>query len=657
LISDDLIEEIRSRADLVEIVSEHTRLRRSGKTFRGPCPLHGGKGPNFSVDPTRDLFKCFVCGEGGNVYGFAMKQLGMTYPEAIRWVAGRVGIEIPEERRWEEAEEEPFARLYEANAFAAEWFRERLLDPEEGLVARNYLDGRGITPEVRERFGIGWAPESWSSFADSARTHGINRDVLLQLGLLKEGKREGDVPYDAFRGRVIFPILSLSGKVVGFGGRVIGRVDEHVPKYLNSPESPVYRKGEMLYGLRWSKGPIRKEKTALVVEGYMDYVSLAAGGVENIVAPLGTAMTAEQAELIARYAERIILLYDSDQAGLKATFRSGDELLRTGVEVLVATLPEGEDPDSLIRSGGAPALRAHLDNAVDLLDRKIGILEKGRYFSSIAGQRRAVDSLLPTVRATSDEVLRALYIRRIAERTGVAAEVISNEVGAPPAPGSESGPDRAGSDHRGTGEPRRQGGRWRGSAEGGRDQSFSGGQNSGATGARGRPSRGERADAVRLGPERNVVLLLLRDEHFVERAASRLGPDDFRDATWREVYAEILRVHAEGARDDGASSLEALLRALNETDALCAQELLDDPEGENLTHPERFFEENIREIEIRNTGITRLAEFTGEIEKSRGDEAAELLRRKLDLRREMEQKGEVLKMNPTRNSGWERSDG
>lgn len=640
-IPDSLVDEIRARADLVEIVSEHTRLRRSGKTFRGPCPLHGGEGPNFSVDPAREIFKCFVCGESGNVYSFVMKHLGMTFPEAVRWTAARVGIEIPEERRRDEPEEDPWAELHEANAFATEWFRAQLLDPEIGLEARNYLDGRGITPEVRERFGIGWAPETWSAFADSAKTHGIRRETLVQLGLLKESRDGGREPYDAFRGRIIFPILSLSGKVLGFGGRVIGRVDEHVPKYLNSPESPIYHKGETLFGLRWSRGAIRKERTALIVEGYVDYVSLAAHGIENAVAPLGTAMTAEQAELIARYAERVILLYDSDTAGLKATFRSGDELLRTGVEVLVTTLPAGEDPDSLVRKGGAQALRKHLDDAVDLLERKIQILERRDYFSSIAGQRRAVDALLPTVRATADEVLRGLYVKRIADRTGIATEVLEREAGVgtePRRPGTREGPprrERSGTDAGFANQP----GEVRGSSRGGRYD---------------RPHRDPGRDAAtRLGPERNLVLLLLRDEHWVEKAAERLGPEELRDPVYREIYAEILRVHAEGPREDGATPLQALLGALDPEYAVRAQELVSDPEGENLEHPARFFDENVREIEVRNGDIALLAEFTGEIERSDAETAAELLRRKLDLRRAMEKKGEMLKRNPTRHGGRE----
>jgi DNA primase len=614
-IPDALIEEVRGRADLVEIVAEHTRLKRSGKTFRGPCPLHGGEGPNFSVDPARNIYKCFVCGEGGDVFSFPMKYFGMGFTEAVRWVAERVGVEIPDVDR-HRPEEDPNAELHQANAFAAEFFRQQLLEPEVGLAAREYLAGRGITPAACERFGLGWGPEGWSGLADAARAHGMDREVLLQLGLLKTSSKSGRDPYDAFRGRVVFPIEALSGTVVAFGGRVIGPVEEHVPKYLNSPESAVYHKGEILYGMRWSRGAIRKEEVALVVEGYMDYVSLAAHGVENVVAPLGTAFTQQQAELVARYASRIILLFDSDPAGLKATFRAGDELLRAGVEVLVATLPEGEDPDSLVRKGGATLIRRYLHDAVDVLERKIQILERRDYFSSIAGKRRAVDALLPTVRAAADEVLRGLYIARIAERTGVPRDTLEHEV------------QSAGRDSRG-----RPGSRSPSS------QSADGSRRSGGD------RRAAPAQVPRLGPERNLVLLLLRDEQWVERAAERLGAEDFRDPVYREIYTELLNLHAEGGRGEGID----WMHGLSDLVAARAQELLVDPEGWNLANPNRFFEENARDIELRNQR-ERLAAIDAELQKAAGERQGELLREKETLRREMQRSGAILNLGRGRRA-------
>ena len=575
-IPDQLVEEIRERADIVEIISEHTRLKRSGRTFRGPCPLHGGEGPNFSVDPVKGFYKCFVCGEGGSVYTFAQKHLGMTYPEAIRWVAARVGIEIPD--REERPQEDPNRRYHEVNAFAADFFRKQLWEGDEGRQAREYLERRGITKAAAERFGLGWAPEAWTAFGDAARRHGIPDALLLELGLVKEGKT-GREPYDAFRGRVIFPIEDLSGRVVAFGGRILGSAEDHVPKYLNSPETPVYHKGNTLYGLAWSKGAVRREETVLVVEGYMDYVSLASHGVENVVAPLGTAMTEEQADLIARYTSRAILLYDSDRAGLKATFRSGDALLRAGVEVLVATLPEGEDPDSLVRSQGPAALRKYLGDAVDVLERKIQILERKDYFSSIRGTRMAVDSLLPTVRAASDEVTRGVYVGRIAEKTGVPRETLEKEVAETLA--RESRQARAAERRHEQGQQTQR--------------------------------RAREADAhasgMQVNPERILLLLMLADDSWVERAAQSLGPQDFQLAAFQQVYAGLLAAEGRDPHDP-----EWIENFPPETRPL-VEELRGTPEARTLVPADRFFEGSLHLIRARAIQA-RLREVQREIDQA-----------------------------------------
>lgn len=558
-IPDSLVEEVRARADLVEMVAEHTRLKRSGRTFRGPCPLHGGEGPNFSVDPARGLFKCFVCGEAGDVFSFPMKHLGMDFLEAVRFVAARVGVEIPEPGQAKEAPD-PHAKLHEANAFAASWFRQRLLDDDEAAPARDYLVKRGVSVEAAQRFGLGWAPEAWTALGDAARVHGISNETLLALGLVKQSTKGGREPYDAFRGRLVFPIEDLGGKVIAFGGRILGEAEPHIPKYLNSPESPVYHKGDVLYGLGWSRGAIRRAEAALVVEGYMDYVALAAHGVENVVAPLGTAMTARQAELIARYAQRSVLLYDSDSAGLKATFRSGDELLRAGVEVLIATLPEGEDPDSLVRQKGSKALAKIVDDAVDVLERKIQILERRDYFGSISGTRRAVDALLPTVRAASDELLRGVYLSRIAEKTGIPRETLEREVAEAPARDTRSA---------GTSDRRRR-------SEGRRANDFA-------------PPAPPRA----MGPERNLLLLLLRDESWIERAVREVGPDDLSDPVYRRIFQGLIDTEGERGPDG------AWLAAFPSEVLPVVEELRGDPEAENIESPERFFEASVQRILAR----------------------------------------------------------
>ena len=590
-ISDAIVEEVRQRADLVEMVTEHTRLKRTGRTWRGPCPLHGGQGPNFSVDPARNLFKCFTCGESGDVFSFPMKMLGMGFLDAVRFVAGRCGVDIPEDEPDEERVD-PNAPLHEANAFAADWFRRQLLG-DGGARARQYLERRGIDADTAEKFGLGWAPESWNALSEAAARQGVSAEVLLLLGLVKAPTRGRD-PYDAFRGRLIFPIEDVGGRVVAFGGRVIGDVADHVPKYLNSPESPVYHKGDLLYGLSWSRGAIRRAETALVVEGYVDFVSLAAHGVENAVAPLGTAMTPKQAELVARYAKRVILLYDSDTAGLKATFRSGDELLRAGVEVLVASLPDGEDPDSLIRAHGAAGLQGYLRDAVDILERKIRILERRDHFGSIAGIRRAVDALLPTVRAASDEVLRGVYVTRIAEKTGVPRDTIEREV----AQAAERDAVRAES------QARRERSRER------------------------REPAPAALPAAATRPERIILLLLLRDESMLERAARDLAPEDFIDPRYRAIYADLL--HLDLPRDPEGRWLGAFPA---ETLPL-VEELRGDPEAAALVPAEEFYRGSLRTIRLRPFE-RRLAEIRGEERLASPEEQVRLFEEQIELQRRM----------------------
>ncbi|HET7464398.1 MAG TPA: DNA primase [Longimicrobium sp.] len=599
-IPDHLVEQIRESADMVEIISEHTRLKRSGKTFRGPCPLHGGEGPNFSVDPAKGFYKCFVCGEGGTVYTFLMKHLGMSYPDAIRYVAERVGIEVPDERQ-ERPEEDPHRHYYEVNAFARDWFRKQLWETDGGRAAREYLEKRGVTREHAERFELGWAPEEWNGFSEAARKHGIPDWLMLELGLLKESKSGRD-PYDVFRGRVIFPILDLQGRVVAFGGRILGSAEEHVPKYLNSPETPIYTKGRTLYGLNWAKNAIRREETALVVEGYMDWVSLASHGVGHAVAPLGTAMTEEQAQLIARYCERAILLYDSDKAGLKATFRSGDELLRAGVEVLVATLPQGEDPDSLVRTQGADALRRYLNDAVDVLERKIQILERRNYFGSIRGTRQAIDSLLPTVRAAADEVLRGVYIQRISVKTGVPRETLEREAAEVPAHERRAGPaDRRQREQRDAAPPGRR--------------------------AEDVAVMTRRVQEMNL-PERILLLLMFRDEAWVERAAAEVSPADFRDPRYAAVFAGL--IEAEGRRDGEGEWLSVFPPEV----LPLVEELRGDPQAATLAPADQFFMGSLQLVRARSIQA-RLVEIDRELNVADAEHQLLLFREKKHLTEEL----------------------
>jgi DNA primase len=564
MVSDELLEEIRAQADLTQIVGEYVQLRRSGRTYRGPCPLHGGEGPNFSVDPERGIFKCFVCGEGGDVFSFPMKLLGLDFIEAVKFVAERVGIVVPEVER---EEEDPYRDIREAVAFAADWFEKQLWQEKHGERARRYLlVDRGLAEETARRFGFGYAPDSWRGLRDAAGVLDISDDVLMRAGLIKASERAKE-PFDVFRGRLMIPIYNLRSRPIGFGGRLLADADD-APKYINSPDTPVFHKGRIVYGLNWSRHAIRRQEVFYVVEGFMDLVSLVAAEVENVVAPLGTALTEHQARTLGRYAKRALLLYDSDRAGLTATFKAADELLRAGVHPSVATLPPGEDPDSIVRKGGAQALAQYTDAAIDVLDRKIQILESRGYLDTIEGKRRAVDGLMLTVRAAADEALRDIYLDRVATVTGVRRSTLERELRRPV--GGMRRPKAPAAEIEGP------------------------------------------ASAVpRLGAERKLLLLLLRDRSLVPRVAEQVEPDNFRTPEYREIYDALVRA-AETAppetRDGGddLSWAEDLPPALYER----IREIVADPE--ELTHPEAVLEDAIARLRARALE-KRLADLMTEV--------------------------------------------
>ncbi len=568
MIPDDQVEEVKARADIVDIVGEFVQLKRAGKEYKANCPFHEERTPSFFVVPAKGFYHCFGCGKQGDVFTFVQERLGLEFVEAVRWVADRAGVQLREVRKDRE-DDDPHRALYEANAFAATWFRERLLDPETGTRARAYLERRGIDADTQERFQLGYAPDDWRGLRDAAAKHGMTDDVLLEAGLLTTSERASE-PYDRFRGRVIFPIESLGGRIVAFGGRVLEGGGDGQPKYLNSPESPIYHKGALLYGLHRARHSIRREERALVVEGYMDVVSLAAGGFDNAVAALGTALTEEHARLLKRYTTRVLLLFDSDAAGLRATFKAGDLLLAEGLHPSVVTLPPGEDPDTVVREEGEAALRGFLEQAVDVLERKLQILSEHDYFDDPSKIRDAVDRLLPTLRATRDPTLRDIYVTRVAQRTGVRPETLEAELERrPPEP------------QPGTGF------RTRTPASPGAPS--------------GRPPGPPSTSRARLGPELSLLQVLARDRERrherLERVLMSVGPGDFIDDINRTIFQAFLDdpelpAPPEQMEPGARARLEVLLA-----------EPADDAE---LLHAGRIFNESL--IALRRSALERQAE-------------------------------------------------
>ncbi len=586
MVSDALVQEIRERAEILEVCGEFVQLKRSGKTYRGPCPLHGGEGPNFSVDPTRGIFKCFVCGEGGDVFSFLMKHLGLDFPSAVRQVASRVGVEVPEDS---DRMEDPFAYLREVTAFAEEWFRSELMDADIGAPAREYLLGRGIDPGVAAEYGLGFAPDGWRDLREAALARGIADEDLIEAGLLATSDR-ADEPYDRFRNRLMFSILDLRDRPIAFGGRVLRKADEHAPKYINSPETPIFHKSRTLYGLNRARHAIRREERSLVTEGFMDVLSLHIGGFPTAVAPLGTALTSEQADLLKRYSSRVYLLYDSDSAGLKATFRAGDVLLSAGCHPMVVTFPDGEDPDSVIRNEGPEAFRGYLADAVDVLERKLQILERQGYLDTIEGKRRAVDGLLSTLRSVQDPALLDIYLGRAAERTGVRRDTLVGEVA------------------RARMTPRR--------------------RQAAAT----RPGSEERspfdeADGRSAAVERTLLLLMARDRGLIDAAVeSGLEERHFRDDALRCIYVSLLLAgDGEPALDEDVSDVWG---------ALVSDEM-------EVVHPREAFDETVRRM-VHRAKLDRLTQIDREMELADEDQARRLLVEKEEVARELRGAGVAL---------------
>ncbi|MEO5818768.1 MAG: DNA primase [Gemmatimonadaceae bacterium] len=548
MIPDETVERVRESADIVGVIGEYVDLKRQGADFRGPCPFHQGTGRNFSVSPKKMMYHCFVCGESGNVFTYLMKRLGVDFPTAVRMVGEKSGIDVIVTKSGRADEKDTREPLWEVNGAAVEYFRQTLWEDDLGLSARRYLEEREISRELAEKIGMGFAPREIGLMRAYLNTLGFDDDRLVETGLLHtpDGSSE---PRPRFRDRLIFPIYDVSSRVVGFGGRLLGPGE---PKYLNSAESPIFSKGKLLYGLNWAKQAARRDERMLVVEGYFDAVRLIGAGIESVVAPMGTALTEDQAKLIRRYTDRVYLLYDSDKAGLKATFRSGDELLAQGAAVQVVTLPDGEDPDTFVRTHGANGLESQITSSIDVFERKIQLLERGGWFGDLRKKRQALDRLLPTLRATSDPLTRDMYLGHAANAAGVTRELLERELSAP---------------------PRTRSGRPAARSPAPADSQFPPPDEHPRRDQRQEPVRVRQGDRRRVAgerassAERELIRVLLHRPAYFEQVIERAGEESFRDDDMRRIFAamalhgadagpDVLAEHLDG---DAVVSMQSLL--------------------------------------------------------------------------------------------------
>ncbi|HEU4400911.1 MAG TPA: DNA primase [Candidatus Polarisedimenticolia bacterium] len=416
-----MVEVVRASADLREIVSDYIPLKKSGSRYRALCPFHTEKTPSFYVDADKQLFYCFGCGAGGDVFKFLMLYEKLEFPEALRTLAGRYGIAVPEPgaRRGEDSDRQ---KVLAVNRQALGYFREQFTRPA-GEKARRYLAGRGIAPETVERFLLGYAPEGWSGVkAHLARS--LPEEQAVLAGLLAR-KEETGRTYDRFRDRVIFPIVNLSDEVIGFGGRVI---DGGEPKYLNSPETAAFSKGENLYALPLAKEAVRKEGYAVLVEGYMDAIALHQAGVAHVVATLGTGFTAGHVRLLKRYTDRVVVNFDPDAAGRAATKRSLEVLLENGFEVQVVALPSKQDPDLYVREHGVDAYRKRLTEALPYIEFLAREVAARVDLATSKGKVEALNGVLPFLARLDNPVRRAGHVEMLATVFGIEDRMVLQEL-------------------------------------------------------------------------------------------------------------------------------------------------------------------------------------------------------------------------------------
>ncbi len=512
----DFIDTVIEKNDIVEVVSQYAVLKRVGNRFQALCPLHNDrKTPSFSVSPDKQLFHCFGCGAGGTVIHFIMAKEGLDFMEAVKLLADRAGIPVPDYRNAAERSRaaeihNKKKRMYEINAAAGRFFHQNLM-AQEYAYALEYFRKRRLTNSTIKGFGLGYAPDSWTALIDFMAEKGYTARELEETGLAV--KRDNGTYFDKFRDRVMFPIIDLRGNVIGFGGRILKDRDD-APKYLNSPETLIFKKKENLFAMNRAKNT--KEGKFLLMEGYMDVISLHQNGFDNAVASLGTAFTPQQAEILKKYADKAILCYDSDEAGQKATERAGEILREAGIKGRVLTVTSGKDPDEYINSKGAEMFRLLIDNAESFIEYKMHKIEKQYNLDDAVEKLEFIEQIAKILANISNKVEREIYIKQTARKTDVSAESIAAQVDV---------------------QLRKIRSRDKAKAE--RDEKREYEQRTG----------GRRdLDKMRLFNAEKLMLNLICEKNVFDAVSRRISADDFSEGLHRELAHAIYGMHERGER-------------------------------------------------------------------------------------------------------------
>jgi DNA primase len=509
MIPQHIVEQVQSSSDIVDVISSHIPLKRAGRSFKACCPFHSEKTPSFLVSPEKQIWHCFGCGAGGSVFNFIALYERVSFPEAVRLLAEKAGIAIPETRGRDDGDGRKKEDLYRLNEFAASWFKQQLHTTDVGKRVLAYLQRRGMKPGLIERFSLGYAPDSWNGLYNAARKKGHREDALLTLGLVMR-KEGGSRVFDRFRKRLMIPISDVSGRVVAFSGRVL---DNGTPKYMNSPESPLFNKSRSLYGLNHAKRELIDRGFSIVVEGYFDLFALFSAGIGNAVASQGTAFTTDHARILKRYSSEVVMSFDADAAGQGAAMRSLDAFLNEDLRVRVLVLPPPHDPDTFIRDKGASAFADLVTRAPDYFDFMLDHLCRRHDHRSEVGKARIASEFLDALAQVGDGILREAYRKKLSDRIDIPQEYIIEAIR------KKGRPQRPATD--GVEEPRQ--------------------------GTLSLPAG-----------EREIVRLMIEDENVIRQAAMELTAEDFRHEQLQRIAAKVFALLKENQWKDSNRLLACL---------------------------------------------------------------------------------------------------
>lgn len=569
-------DQVKDATDIVDVIGQYVTLKKRGVNFLGLCPFHTEKTPSFNVHPDRQFFHCFGCGKGGDVFTFLMEHEGWTFPETLKYCADRAGIRLPERRSDDSAEARRRNDVFEALRLAQDTFERALYSPQ-GKSALDYIRNRGFRDETIRKAGLGYAPGGYDTMLRLARTHGLSEQAMLNAGLVSESQR-GDRPYDRFRNRITFPIHNLSGKVIGFGARAIAPDDE--PKYLNSPETEVYHKGDILYGLHVAREAIRRADRVLLVEGYLDWLSLMENGFDNTVAVSGTALTDKQAALLGRFCRRATLIFDADSAGQRAALRGIEIAINAGLAVDLAALPAGEDPDSFLHKHGPERFRQMLDAASGVIEFRIAREREQAGSLDFMALERLAKEFAELASRIRDNARRDAFLSEAAATLRLPESRLRALVSSAH---TRPNPDDA------------------------------------------RPSKPQPESLLK---EEEFLRVLLEEERFLESARERIRPSDFEDSRLGKMYSTLLVRTEKGLRPKTPADLSESAQETNWWARLLAHAV-------NPAVADRIFEDALRRFSERRLK-QRLLELKQEIAQAerRGDNDA--------IQRLLEERGRLL---------------